>query len=99
LQFTVNEFIFVTLFKANIDNSVKQSNMKKEFTTKMGSPELRASLPHGAITRLAEKYGKSWTWINAIVTGQVLGDELILRDAELIADIYQNANAEISKIY
>ena len=76
-----------------------QSNTKKEFTTKMGSPELRARLPHGAISRLAEKYGKSWTWISMMVNGKVLGDEMIIRDAEAAAAIQDRANQEIAKIF
>jgi len=73
--------------------------MEKEITTKMGYPGLKAKLPHGAIARLSEKYNKSWTWINAVITGKAQGEAGIIEDAERVGEIFDNARNEIRKIF
>ena len=74
--------------------------MSKANNTKVvqGSPELRAQLPKAAISGLALKYDKSWTWIYNVVSGKVAGDENIIKDARMLASIGKETKRKISQI-
>ena len=62
-----------------------------------GSSELRSRLPHGAISRLAVKYRKSWTWIYNVISGRVNGNNEIINDAFLLAEIEDKHKQELNK--
>jgi len=74
--------------------------MKYKNNTKVvqGSPELRAQLPKAAISRLAEKYGKSWTWIYNVVSGKVAGDDNIIIDARRLSKIESQTRQKLAQI-
>jgi len=63
-----------------------------------GSPELRDRLPKGAISRLAEKYDVSWTWIYNVVSGKVAGDDNIISDAIRLAAIEDETKTKIKTV-
>lgn len=76
-----------------------KSKSKSENTTKIvGSPELRLAMPRGAVAALATKYGCSWTWISAVVTGKSSGNVAIIKDAEKLAAIQKQTAGKMAKI-
>lgn len=51
-----------------------------------GSPELRKRLPHGGVQIIASKYGVSWTWAYAVISGKHEGNQAIIADAIRLAE-------------
>ena len=62
---------------------------------KIGSPELRASLPHGGVRMIAEKHGISWVWAYRVIMGTENGDQAIIEDAYKLAAKHQELKSAI----
>jgi hypothetical protein len=77
---------------------MKTKSQKENSTKVVGSPELRKSMPRGAVAALAAKYGCSWTWISAVVTGKASGSVSIIHDAEKLAAIHKQTASKMAEI-
>lgn len=62
---------------------------------KLGSVELRESLPHGVLKKMSEVFGHSaQTYVGRIVSGKQSGNPLMIECAERIVDAYEESGFE-----